>query len=146
VIILDEPTSGLDPLMQDEFLHLVRETVDEGRTVFLSSHELDEVQRVADRVGIIREGRLIAVESVDDLRRKALRKVELVFAGPVPAGEFAELDNVHDVSVDGNVVRLSIAGSPDAVVKVAARHHLVDLLSEPADLDEIFLGYYRGSA
>lgn len=143
LLILDEPTAGLDPLMQDEFIHLLRETVAEGRTVFLSSHDLDEVQHVADRIGIIREGRLIAMESVEELRRKAVRKVELVFTEPVPDSEFTGLTGVRSVSVEGNVVRLAIAGSPDDVVKAAARHTLVDLVSEPADLEEIFLGYYR---
>jgi ABC-2 type transport system ATP-binding protein len=145
LLILDEPTSGLDPLMQDEFLGLVRETVEEGRTVFLSSHDLDEVQRAADRVGIIREGRLIAVDHIDALRRQAVRKMELTFARPVTSSEFEDLDGVRDVTVDGNIVRLAIAGPPDQVVKVAAHHELVDLLSEPADLDEIFLDYYRGA-
>jgi ABC-2 type transport system ATP-binding protein len=145
LLILDEPTSGLDPLMQDEFLGLVRETVAEGRTVFLSSHDLDEVQRAADRVGIIREGRLIAVDHIDALRRQAVRKMELTFARPITGSEFERLDGVRDVIVDGNVVRFAIAGPPDQVVKVAAQHELVDLLSEPADLDEIFLDYYRGA-
>jgi len=142
--ILDEPTSGLDPLMQEEFLDLVREVVAEGRTVFLSSHSLDEVQHVADRVGIIRDGTLAAVESVDALRERAIRRVHIVFSGPAPLDEFVGLPGVHEASAEGSRLRLAVAGGLDAVVKAAARHVVVDLLSEPADLDEIFLTFYRG--
>jgi ABC-2 type transport system ATP-binding protein len=143
LLILDEPTSGLDPLMQDEFVALVRETVAEGRTVFLSSHDLDEVQRAADRVGIVREGRLIAVRDVEQLRRESLRRMEITFATPVDGTEFDALPGVRDVVVDGSTVKLRVEGSPDAVVKAAARHEVVDLVSEPADLEEIFLELYR---
>jgi ABC-2 type transport system ATP-binding protein len=144
LVILDEPTSGLDPLMQEEFLDLVREVVAEGRTVFLSSHSLDEVQHVADRVGIIREGTLAAVESVETLRERAIRQVRIVFCGPAPVDEFASLPGVREVVAEGARLRLAVAGGIDAVVKAAARHDVVDLLSEPADLDEIFLTFYRG--
>jgi ABC-2 type transport system ATP-binding protein len=143
LVILDEPTTGLDPLMQEEFIRLAREVADEGRTVFLSSHDLDEVQRVADRVGIVRDGRLVTVESVDVLRRRAIRHVEITFAAPVDPARFAGLDGVVEAVGDGPVVKLSVSGGLDAIVKEAARHEVVDLLSEPADLEEIFLSYYR---
>jgi ABC-2 type transport system ATP-binding protein len=152
VLLLDEPTSGLDPLMQNEFLAVVRETADDGRTVFLSSHDLDEVQRVAHRVGIIRDGQVAAVETVDTLRHRAVRHVEITFAGTVDGDlGFASLPGVSDVTWiepssggEGRIVRLSVVGELDAVVKHAASHHVVDLISEAADLDEIFLSYYRG--
>jgi ABC-2 type transport system ATP-binding protein len=144
LLVLDEPTSGLDPLVQDEFRHLLRETTDAGRTVFLSSHSLDEVQHVAQRVGIVRAGRLVAVESVDDLLAKAVRHVVVTFRLPVPAAaEFASLPGVSALRVDGAAIRFSVRGALDAVVKAAARHDVVDLVSAPADLEEIFLAYYR---
>ena len=144
LVILDEPTSGLDPLLQAEFRDLLRETAADGRTVFLSSHSLDEVQHVAHRIGIIRSGRLVDVDSVERLRERALRHVTVAFGEPVDAGAFAALDGVRVERADGATIRLS-APEPalDAIVKEAARHRVVDLVSEPADLEEIFLEFYE---
>jgi ABC-2 type transport system ATP-binding protein len=144
LVVLDEPSSGLDPLLQAELRLLLRETVADDRTVFLSSHSLDEVQHVADRVGIIRDGRLADVDRVERLRERALRHVTIVFAEPVDGARFAALDGVRVDHSDGNVLRLS-APEPamDAVVKEAAAHPVVDLVSQPADLEEIFLELYE---
>ncbi|HEX7256041.1 MAG TPA: ABC transporter ATP-binding protein [Gaiellaceae bacterium] len=144
VLILDEPTGGLDPINQSEFRSLARETAGEGRTVFLSSHSLEEVQRVADRVGIIRSGRLIDVDSVESLRERSLRRVTIRFAEPVDPTPFAAVEGVRLQSADGALLRLS-APEPamDGIVKAAARHRVVDFVSEPADLEEIFLELYR---
>ena len=94
LLVLDEPTSGLDPLLQDEFARLVRETADDGRTVLLSSHDLDEVQRLVDRVAIIREGEIVVTDTVEHLRLTAPRTVEFRFANPIDPQRFAELDGV----------------------------------------------------
>ena len=144
LVVLDEPTSGLDPLLQAEVRALIRETAADGRSVFLSSHSLDEVQHVADRVGIIRSGRLTDVDSVESLRERSLRHVTISFAEPVDAAPFAALDGVRIVGTDGATVRLT-APEPamDALIKAAAGHRLVDLVSQPADLEEIFLELYR---
>jgi ABC-2 type transport system ATP-binding protein len=144
LLVLDEPTGGLDPLLQHEFRLLVRETAESGRTVFLSSHSLDEVQQTADRVGIIRAGRLIDVDSVESLRERALRHVTIVFRAQADPAEFAALSGVRIQRVDGSVLQLA-APEPamDGVVKLAARRGVVDFLSEPADLEEIFLDLYR---
>jgi beta-exotoxin I transport system ATP-binding protein len=144
LLVLDEPTSGLDPLMQQTFNELLRETAAEGRTVFLSSHVLSEVQHVADRVGIIRSGRLTDVDSVGGLRERSLRHVTITFATPVDASPFAALDGVRIVRADGAILRLT-APEPamDELVKVAAAYPIVDLVSQPADLEEIFLELYR---
>ena len=146
LLILDEPTGGLDPLNQGEFRSLARETAADGRTVFLSSHSLDEVQHIAHRVGIIRSGRLIDVDSVDSLRERSLRRITIRFARAVDPAPFATLEGVRIESAEGAVLRLS-APEPaiDAIVKAAARHPVVDLVSEPADLEEIFLELYRGN-
>jgi ABC-2 type transport system ATP-binding protein len=144
LLVLDEPTGGLDPLLQEEFRGLVRETADEGRTVFLSSHTLDEVQHVAHTVGLIRAGRLIDVDEVAALREAALRHVTVTFAAPTPAEAFARLEGVRVEQEDGDRLRLAVSHTAmDRVVKEAARHPLVDLVSEPADLEEIFLDRYR---
>ncbi|WP_432993411.1 ABC transporter ATP-binding protein [Dactylosporangium sp. CA-233914] len=142
LLVLDEPTSGLDPLMQQEFLGLVRDARAAGQTVFMSSHVLAEVQQAADRVAIVRAGRLAAVERVESLGRRAVRTVEIHFGDPVDAGEFRGLPGVGDVSVDGPVLRCTVDGKLDPLVKAAARHEVVDLLSAEPDLEETFLSYY----
>lgn len=144
MLILDEPTGGLDPLMQQEFYRLVHEAKEEGRTVFLSSHVLSEVERIADRVGIIRTGRMVVVEDLETLKERAPRRLDLHFAAPVPASEFADLPNVQDVSVDDTVVSCRVVGSVGALVKQAAGHELTNIVSHEADLEELFLQYYRG--
>ncbi len=144
LVVLDEPSSGLDPLLQAELRRLLRETAAAGSTVFLSSHSLDEVQHVADRVGIIRAGRLTDVDAVESLREHALRHVMITFAEPVDPDAFAQLDGVRVVDVDGAVVRLS---APEAAMGVLLRavapHPVVDFVAQPADLEEIFLERYR---
>jgi len=143
LLILDEPTSGLDPLVQHAFLALVREARARGAAVFLSSHVLTEVEDLADRVGIIRAGELIAVDTVAGLLRQATRRVVLRFAAPVPADAFAGLPGVADLEVEGATVTGRIVGSPDALVKAAARFELVDLAPRDRELEDVFLGYYR---
>jgi ABC-2 type transport system ATP-binding protein len=144
LLMLDEPTSGLDPLMQNEFQQLLRETTAEGRTVFLSSHELDEVQRVADRVAIIREGRLVVTDTVDGLRRRAPQTIELRFPAPVPSAVFESLDGVQRVAADGDRITLQTTGQLAELLRVIADHNPLDVVARHADLDELFLTYYRG--
>ena len=144
LLIMDEPSSGLDPLMQREFQAMVREVAADGRTVFLSSHTLSEVQRVADRVGIIRRGFLVAVEAVAELRSKGLRRIELEFASAVDPGVFREVDGVRDVEAADHRVVLSFDGTIDAVLTtIAGRYDVVDIVTHEADLEEVFLTYYR---
>ncbi|KIH97938.1 ABC transporter [Streptomonospora alba] len=149
LLILDEPTSGLDPLLQQEFLALVREVREDGRTVFMSSHVLGEVQDVADQAAIIRAGRIVALEDMDDLRERALRRVTMTFAEPVDAQAFARLDPVRDASVEGTTLTCTVEGSPDALIKEAATRTVLSLTSEEPDLEELFFTHYnngRGSA
>ena len=144
LVILDEPTAGLDPLLQGEVRALMRETADAGGTVFLSSHSLDEVQHTADRVGIIRSGRLVDVDSVEGLRTRSLRRVRITFADAAPADALAALEGGRVVEADGPHVRLSAPETAmDAVVKAIAARPIVDFVSEPADLEEIFLELYQ---
>jgi ABC-2 type transport system ATP-binding protein len=144
VLVLDEPTSGLDPILQEEFRALLRETVASGATAFLSSHSLDEVQHVADRVAIIRGGRLVDVDSVERLRARALRHVSIRFAAPVNVDPFIGIEGVRVDTVDGAALRLTApATAMDEVIREASRHRVADLVSAPADLEEIFLELYR---
>jgi ABC-2 type transport system ATP-binding protein len=142
LLILDEPTGGLDPLVQHEFHDLMTEARAAGQSVFLSSHVLPEVQRVCDRVAFIREARLIAVESVDDLVRRAVREVEVTFAGEVPAARFAIVPGVTVLGQAGADLRLTVAGSMDPLVKALAAYGVVSLTSREPDLEDVFLTYY----
>jgi ABC-2 type transport system ATP-binding protein len=143
LLILDEPTSGLDPIIQQRFLELVAEARSAGQTVFMSSHVLSEVQQSADRVGIIRDGKLVAVEAVESFRRRAVRRVEIEFDEPVPIEAF-NLPDVQDVRIEGTVLRCRLTGRPDGLVKAAARFGVAALKVEEPDLEELFLTYYRG--
>ena len=146
LIILDEPTGGLDPLVQQEFYRLVSEVKAEGRTVFISSHVLPEVERVCDRVGIIREGKLIAVEEMTVLKQRALRRLEIHFAGPVPGEAFNGVAGLRDVAVKDGILTCTVTGSLDAVIKKAAGFEVVNVISQEPSLEEIFLTFYGGGA
>ena len=146
VLIMDEPSSGLDPLVQREFHTMMREVAAEGRTVFLSSHTLSEVQRVADRVGILRHGRLIALESVAEMRSKAIRQVVFEFGSPVDPAVFDDVPGVRSVEATERRTVLSFDGKMAALLKIAEQHDVLDVTTEEADLEEIFLTYYRDEA
>ena len=146
LLVLDEPTSGLDPLMQQAFAALVRETAGRGGTVFLSSHVLSEVQHVADRVAVVREGRLELVETVDALRARAPQRVEVSFAAPPPADLVAGVPGVRELERHGDVVLMALEGGADALVKRLAQFEVVGIDSHEADLEDVFLGLYRAGA
>ena len=146
LLILDEPTSGLDPIVQREFHRLLEEVRAEGRTVFLSSHILPEVESLCDRVGIIREGRLVTIQQVEALKESALSHLEFHFAAEVSADEFSSLPGVREVTAEGTVVRCTVSGSVDAVVKAAALHEVLDLVSHEPSLEQVFLAYYTGES
>jgi ABC-2 type transport system ATP-binding protein len=146
LLMLDEPTAGLDPLVQQTFFGVLREAVADGATVFLSSHILSEVEKTADRVGIIREGLLVKVGTVDDLRDLAHHQVELRFAGEVPAAAFEALPGVSEVIVEDHVLRLRVAGAITPVVQAAAKYELLDFVSREPSLEETFLAQYGREA
>jgi|SRR5579872_4622239 len=146
IVILDEPTNGLDPLNQQEFARLVRETSEEGRTVFLSSHILSEVEQSCTRVGIIRDGRIVRIGGVEEIKDIKRYDLTISFGDTVAPDEFAHLAGVAEVlSVDGGrELRLSMNGPADAVVKAAAQHRVVAVSSHEQSLEETFLRYYEG--
>jgi ABC-2 type transport system ATP-binding protein len=143
LLVLDEPTAGLDPLAQREFLALVRETRDEGRTVFLSSHVLSEVEAVADTVAILRRGQLLVVESIDKLKARAWRRMELTFEGDPPVTGLRAVPGVRDVVADGHTVHLVVEGSAADLLQVAAPFRVDRAVTHEADLEEIFVTYYE---
>ena len=144
LLILDEPTAGLDPLMQQEFAELVGEVRGEARTVFLSSHYLPEVERVADRVGIVRRGHLIAVDTLEGFRSKVQSNLSIEFGSPVDPATMAGIDGVTviDTYKGGTVLRMSVAGSQRAVLQAVAAMDVRTITSAEADLDDVFLSYY----
>jgi ABC-2 type transport system ATP-binding protein len=147
LLVLDEPTSGLDPLLQREFLDLVREARDGGATVFMSSHVLSEVEDVATRVAIIRAGVIVDIDDVRTLRRHAGQNVELTFAGPVDADGFRRLPEVDAVEVrqrDGlTTLTCLLRGEPDALLKLAAGSRVVHWTAADRELEDLFLDFYR---
>ncbi len=142
VLVLDEPTSGLDPVVQQEFQHLVRETVEGGATVFLSSHVLAEVEQMADRVGIVVAGRLVVVDSVDMLRERAARRIELDF--PTVPPDLRDIPGVQKVDVRGPTATCWLAGPAGPLLKIAVDHGVVDVHTHDPDLEDAFLGYVAG--
>jgi ABC-2 type transport system ATP-binding protein len=143
VLILDEPTSGLDPLRQQDVLELIRERAAAGRTVLLSSHELDQVEHVAERVGIVRDGRLVAVETIATLKERAVRRMEIRLVAPAAeAARLGAVPGVRNLTLDGDIIRLAVEGSMDPLVKELAKLPVRTLTSEPPELDEIFRSYY----
>ncbi|MBZ0309584.1 MAG: ABC transporter ATP-binding protein [Anaerolineae bacterium] len=144
LLILDEPTNGLDPLMQAAFHELMLEAKAEGRTVFLSSHILPEVEHICDRVGIIRAGELQAVETIENLTRVAFRWMTLVFDQPVRMNGFNEVYGISNYEAQGNQIKMKVSGSADLdrLIKLAAQHTVTELKFEQPTLEEVFLAYY----
>ncbi|MGZ4478258.1 MAG: ABC transporter ATP-binding protein [Nocardioidaceae bacterium] len=138
LLVLDEPTSGLDPFLQQTFASMVRQVAAEGRTVFMSSHVMSEVQRTADRVGILRQGQLVADEEVQQLERRASRRIEVVFDEHVPSAVFAGLPGLSELTVDGTTMRCRLDGRADELVKAIARFGVATLHAEEPDLEDLF--------
>ena len=142
LLILDEPTTGLDPLLQQEFHTLVLEEAEAGKTLFVSSHVLSEVEVICDRVGIIREGSIVAVEEVSTLRKQTVTKIEIEFGQAISKAEFEGVDGVSEVTIKDHHLSCNVTGSVDSLIKLAARHTVVNIQSGHPALEEVFLTYY----
>ena len=142
LLVLDEPTSGLDPLMEQAFRHCVHEARDRGQTVFLSSHIMSEVEALCDRVGILRDGKLVEMGTLDDMRHLSALTVEARFDGTVP--DLSMVPGVSAVETDGSTVRCQVRGSVEPLVKVLAAAGVTELLSREPSLEELFLAQYGG--
>jgi ABC-2 type transport system ATP-binding protein len=147
LLILDEPTNGLDPLMQQTFNQLMRDVRADGRTVFLSSHQLTEVQAICDRVAILRDGQLRAVQSVEAMMKAGFRYVDLQFRDSVPSMWQERLESIgaQDVIVKGDTVHLKLRGDFDPVMRVVANGYLVNVDVREPSLEEVFLTFYGDS-
>ena len=148
VLLLDEPTGGLDPLNQQEFRRLVLEARDGGATVFVSSHVLSELEELCSRVGIIRDGRVVRVGGIHEVKDIRRSELSILFSAPVPVEVFTALRDVEsaDSTAGGSGVRLTVRGTPDAAIKAAARYDIVSVTSHEPSLEDIFLRYYGGDA
>jgi ABC-2 type transport system ATP-binding protein len=141
LIILDEPTIGLDPLVQQTVLEFVKEVREEGRTVFLSSHNLKEVQTVCDRVGIIQNGELIKTAKVETLIEQQLKRLEINFIKEPPHDAFA-IEGVNEISRDGNLVKFELKRGLDILMEKAAHYGIKGIETKSVSLEEIFLSFY----
>jgi|SRR5579859_449750 len=147
LVILDEPTSGLDPLGQRTFNEFLLDEAQQGRTVFMSSHNLSDVEKTCQRVAVIREGELVAVESIERLRERAGQVVIVEFADGMPEAELRAIPSVRSVEHQKNgMFQLKLAGSIDPVIKALARHPVLRLSVEEAPLEEVFLKFYTDGA
>jgi len=143
LLVLDEPTSGLDPLVQAEVHHALRTAREAGCAILLSSHTLSEVDQVADRVAVIRDGRMVAIEEVDDLRARALHRIEIRTASPMPSGLLDAVPGALRVEVDGTIARLELAGPMSGLLRAIAPLDVIDMSVREPDLEEVFLDLYR---
>jgi ABC-2 type transport system ATP-binding protein len=145
LLLLDEPTGGLDPLMQQEVLRMLAEAQDNGATVFFSSHIISEVQAVADRVAIIRAGKIVEVAETASLLNRSMRQVRIRFQQPTEAEELYKLPGVELIAKDDGLgVLLQVEGAMDALIKTLAKYPVNDFETERTSLEEIFLAYYEG--
>lgn len=143
VLLLDEPTSGLDPLVQQTLLELFKREAERGACVFFSSHVMSEVDRVCERVGIVRKGKLVAVEPIATLKSKQLRHVEVSFEGPMPSRADLEMVGTHEVNRHGETLEVEVRSGIDGLLKLVSRYSVVDLRTEQPTLDEILIHYYE---
>ena len=140
LLLLDEPTSGLDPIMEQAFRHSVHEARDRGQTIFLSSHILSEVEALCDRVGILREGVLVEMGTLAEMRHLSALTVEATFDGSVP--DLSRVPGVRSIQVEGRVVRCQVQGTVEPLLKVLAASGVHELLSREPSLEELFLAHY----
>ena len=138
---MDEPTSGLDPLMQQEFYRILREEHKHGKTVFMASHNLAEVEKVCDRVAIIRKGHLEVVEKIQALQEKTGKVLEVEFSDPVSVDEF-EIKGVSDVQADNGKLTLTVNENLDSVIEAVSRHRILNMNLRTYSLEQLFLKYY----
>ncbi|MGO8905922.1 MAG: ATP-binding cassette domain-containing protein [Solirubrobacteraceae bacterium] len=143
LLILDEPTSGLDPLMEVAFRESVREAKERGQTVFLSSHILSEVEALCDRVGILRQGRLVDEGTLDELRHLGAQTIEVTFSGPAPS--LPALPGISVTSAGPNALRFEVSGEVGPLIAALADHPVLALTSREPSLEEIFLHHYDSS-
>lgn len=144
VVFLDEPSAGLDAAALAVLIQLIGEVRADGRSVFFATSNPAEVERTCDRVAILCEGQVRAVERVVQFKSRALRRVEIRFAGPVTLEPFTNIPNVHDLSLERSVLRCTVKGEPDLLIKAAGQFRITDMISRETNLEEVFSTFYSG--
>jgi ABC-2 type transport system ATP-binding protein len=143
VLILDEPTSGLDPLLQRTFNEFLLQEQERGKTIFMSSHIMSDVEKVCQRVAVIRQGEIVTIEEVEKLRQKAGQRVTVEFGDPVSIDELSHMPGVSNVTSHNHAYHFNVGGSMDALIKALSRHEVLRLQAEEAPLEEVFLQFYE---
>ncbi len=143
ILLLDEPTSGLDPLLQRTFNEFLLEEQKRGKTIFMSSHIMSDVEKVCQRVAVIRQGEIVTIEEVEKLRQKAGQRVVVEFGDPVSADELSRIPGVSNVTSHNHSYHFNVGGSMDALIKALSCHEVVRLQAEEAPLEEVFLQFYE---
>ncbi|MFH1509462.1 MAG: ABC transporter ATP-binding protein [bacterium] len=144
LLVLDEPTSGLDPLSQQELYKILRELKNEGTTIFFSSHNLAEVEKICDRIGIIKEGKLVTVETVEEIRKHRKKRVEIIFGQEFKKDDFASIPGVEVLGANGEHLNLyAKSASMDELLNKLSQYKIIDITAYFPDLEEIFLKYYE---
>src|SRR6266852_620432 len=143
VLILDEPTSGLDPLLQRTFNEFLLQEQARGKTIFMSSHIMSDVEKVCQRVAVIRQGEIVTIEEVEELRHKAGQRMTVEFGDAVSTDELARMPGVSNVTIHNHAYHFNVGGSMDALIKALSRHEVLRLQAEEAPLEEVFLKFYE---
>jgi ABC-2 type transport system ATP-binding protein len=145
LVILDEPTAGLDPLIRRRVYKLLSDVRDRDGAVLLSSHVLPEVERICDRIAIIRRGELVAIDTMEQLKAKAVRHLEIVFDGHPPVEQLRQVDGVVSVTTENSTARVAVSGSVSALIRMLAQYEVIDLSSGSQALEDQFMSFYDGS-
>ena len=143
LLILDEPTSGLDPLMKQAFYDLVLEMKQNGTTIFLSSHDFAEVEKICDRVGFIREGRLITIQDIQDILNVNVRKYRIVFRNAPNITDFESVQGISDLRLNDRTLTLTISGNIENFIHHLGKYSVIDLHEQETTLEDIFLQLYK---
>ena len=146
LLILDEPTSGLDPLIQEQFFIMIDEIRNAGKTVFMSSHVLSEVERICDRVSILKNGTVVATENIETLKIKSAQEFEIHFSTPIQKDAFMSLEEVRDLKFNNNILKCTVIGSPDNLLKLATQYTIDKIVTHESNLETTFLSFYEDQA
>jgi len=142
LIILDEPTNGIDPLVRNEFYEIISDLKDENRTIFFSSHNISEVEKLCDQIGIIREGKLIAMEKISELKSKQIQIFEIEFSKILPQKKDFTFPNIENIEINNQILRFTVIGNPTNIIKKISEFEIKKLTTHEPSLEGIFMTYY----
>ena len=146
LLILDEPTSGLDPLIQEQFFNMMEEIRDSGKTIFMSSHILSEVERICDRVSILKSGTIVATENIESLKIKSAQEFEIHFDTDIKKEVFMGLKEIRGLKINGNKLKCTVIGTPNNLLKLATQYTIKKIVTNESNLETTFLSFYEDQA